>query len=205
MNCNKIIYDKNCNTIVREDNYDSNYVFVYVLQLNQTTGITSQVFIKTSEEQEIIFDLGLDGFYTLVTLKVSKNTDDEYYYMNENFYHRYEKVDLETLLEINPQVSNLDITYEYYFQTCRLRKCFINICYQIFDQTASITCNKLSVDKDLIYKRDLIWSSLNVIKYMIEMDQYEEAERLLEKIMGCNGLCDNGCDKSPKSNNCGCR
>jgi len=41
MNCNKIIYDKNCNTIVREDNYDSNYVFVYVLQLNQTTGVTS--------------------------------------------------------------------------------------------------------------------------------------------------------------------
>ena len=56
MNCNKIIHDKNCNTIVQEDNYDINYAFVYILQLNQTTGITSQVFIKTSEEEQVIFD-----------------------------------------------------------------------------------------------------------------------------------------------------
>jgi hypothetical protein len=41
MNCNKIIHDNNCNTIVQEDDYDINYAFVYVLQLNQTTGITS--------------------------------------------------------------------------------------------------------------------------------------------------------------------
>jgi hypothetical protein len=129
MNCNKIIHDKNCNIIVQEDNYDSNYVFVYVLQLNKTTGVTSNVFIRTSEEEVPTFELGLDGFYTLVTLKISKDMNDEYYYMNENFYHRYEKVDLETLLEMNPQVTNLDITYEYYFQTCRLKKCFINICY----------------------------------------------------------------------------
>jgi hypothetical protein len=47
------------------------------------------------------------------------------------------------------------------------------------------------IDKELIYKRDLLWSALNVIKYMIEIDQYEEAERLLERIMGCNGLCNN--------------
>jgi hypothetical protein len=74
MNCNKIIHDNNCNTIIQEDSYDNNYAFVYVLQLNQTTGTTSQVFIKTSEDQQIIFDLGFDGFYTLVTMKVPKDS-----------------------------------------------------------------------------------------------------------------------------------
>jgi len=33
---------------------------------------------------------------------------------------------------------------------------------------------------------------------MIEMGQYEEAERLLLRISGCNGLCDN------LKTNCGC-
>lgn len=204
MNCNKIIHDKNCNIIIQED-YNNDFAYVYVLQLNKTTGIISNVFIRTSEEEVPTFELGLDGFYTLVTLKISKDIDSEYYYRDGKFYHTYKEVELETLLEMNPQVSNLDVTYEYYFQTCRLKKCFINICYQIFDQVASINCNKSSLDKNLVYKRDLIWSALNVIKYMTEVDQFEEAERLLERIMGCNGLCDNQCNDGHKSSGCGCR
>jgi hypothetical protein len=49
MNCNRIKYDKNCNIIIQED-YDNEYAFVYVLQLNRTTEIISNIFIRTSEE-----------------------------------------------------------------------------------------------------------------------------------------------------------
>lgn len=205
MNCNKIIYDRNCNTIIQEDNYDSNYAFVYVLQLNQTTGITSQVFIKTSEEEPIIFNMGLDGFYTLVTLKVPKDPQSEYYYQNEDFYHNGTKIELQELIELNPNVSGIETIYDYYFQTCKLRKCFIDICYQIFDIQNPSNCINSKLDPNLIYKRDLIWSALNVIKYMSEMDQYEEAERLLERIVGCNGLCNNQCHGSHNNSNCGCK
>lgn len=205
MNCNKIIYDKNCNTIIQDNNYDSNYVFVYVLQLNQTAGITSQVFIKTSEDQQVIFDLGLDGFYTLVTLKVPIGVGSNYYYQDDKFYHLFEEISLQNLIELNPNVSGLEISYDYYFQTCKLKKCFVNTCYQIFDSQTNISCNNLKLDSNLIYKRDLIWSTLNVINYMVELDQYEEAERLLERIMGCNGLCNNSCLDSYNVSNCGCK
>ena len=207
MNCNRIIYDKNCNTII-QDPFDDEYVYVYILQLNQTTGIISNIFIRTKEEETPMFGLGLDGFYTLVTLKVPKGPGTEYYYDKGKFYHFYEEVELQTLLEMNPSVTKLDITYEYYFQTCRLRKCYINICYQIFDKKASISCNTPDIDKNLIYKRDLLWSALNVIKYMAEMDQYEEAERLLERITSCNGLCNNHqnrCNDKTNYNSCGCK
>lgn len=204
MNCNKIIHDENCNIIVQEDNYDDNYVFVYVLQLNQTTGITNQIFIKTSEEEPVIFDIGLDGFYTLVTLKVPKDSQAEYYYNNNNFYCNGTKIELQELIRLSSTTSEIKVTYDYYFQTCNLKKCFIDICYQIFDTSSSI-CNNSKVDSNLIYKRDLIWSALNVIKYMSEMDQYEEAERLLERIVGCNGLCNNQCHGSHNNSNCGCK
>lgn len=207
MNCNRIIYDKNCNIII-QDEYENGYAYVYILQLNQTTGIISSVYVRTEEDQTPSFNLGMDGFYTLVTLKIPNGEGSEYYYKDGKYYHYYNEIELNTLLEINPNVTNLDIAYEYYFQTCRLRKCYVNVCYQIFDQVASINCNKTALDKELTYKRDLLWSALNVINYMIEMDQFEEAERLLERIMGCNGLCDNiqnDCNKKYKSSGCGCK
>ena len=205
MNCNKIKHDKNCNTIIQEDNYDSNYAFVYVLQLNQTTGITSQVFIKTSEEEQVVFDLGLDGFYTLVTLKVPMTPGSGYYYYGGKFYNTGIEVGLQDIIEVNPEVSGIEMIYDYYFQTCRLEKCFINACYQIFDSKTFTICNNPKVDPNITYKRDLIWSALNAIKYMVEVDQYEEAERLLERVVGCNGLCDNHLCNDPHNNlGCGC-
>ena len=205
MNCNKIIHDKNCNIIVQEDNYDINYAFVYILQLNRTTGITSQVFIKTSEEEQIMFDLGLDGFYTLVTIKLSKTPGEGYYFYEGKFYKSGLEVELQEIVEVNPEVSGIEITYDYYFQTCRLKKCFINVCYQIFDSKVFTTCDNFKIDPNITYKRDLIWAALNVIRYMVEIDQYEEAERLLEEILGCNGLCKNyECLESHNNSNCGC-
>jgi hypothetical protein len=40
---------------------------------------------------------------------------------------------------------------------------------------------------------------------MVELNQYEEAERLLERIMGCNGLCSNVCSNSYQISKCGCK
>ena len=197
MNCNKFYTDKECNTFV-QDEYDSNYAYVYILQLNNTSGIINQVFIRTNIEDQIKFDLRLDGFYTLITLKVPINPIMPYYYKNGKFYKNMWEVELQELINVNPEISKVPITYEYYFQTCNLRKCYVNICQKIFDSQASIRCVSSNIDKELIYKRDLLWSALNVINYMVEYDQYEEAQRLLERITDCNGLCKNNLD------NCGC-
>lgn len=197
MKCDKIISDKNCNLIVQEE-FDIQYAYVYILQLNKTNNIINQVFIKSSSEDQVIFDIKSDGFYTLMTIKVPLDMSNPYYYKDGKFYKNIQEVDIQELIESNPEYSKLDIQYDYYFQKCRLKQCYVNICQQIFDQRASIDCNSNGVDKNLIYKRDLILSTLNVIDYMVEIDQYEEAERLLERISGCNGLCTNN------KNNCGC-
>ena len=205
MNCNKIIYDKNCNIIIQDNNYDSNFVFVYVLQLNQTNGTISQIFIRKSLTDIINFDIKQDGFYTLVTFKVPIGQGFDCYYQDGKFYYLLEEISLQELVQLNPNVTGLSVTYDYYFQLCKLKKCFINICYEIFDTQASIKCNNSKLDSNLIYKRDLIWSTLNVIKYMVEIDQFEEAERLLERVTKCNGLCNNMCSDSVNVSNCGCK
>jgi hypothetical protein len=46
--------------------------------------------------------------------------------------------------------------------------------------------------------------AINTINYMIEHEQLAEAERILERIGGCNGLCKNEYNKFP-NHDCGCK
>lgn len=201
MICDKIITDVNCNTIVRNEEFESGYAYIYIFQLNKYDGSTLvQTFIRTDEAQEIAFSMGYDGYYTLGRLKVPLDNTKSYYYFDQAIYHNGEVVPTQQIIEMNPEVTGIEITYFQYFQICKLKKCFIEAAKKVLDSQTSIDCNRDKVvSKDDIYKRDLIWSALNVITYLVEMNQFQEAERLLERITDCNGLCDN----STKSG-CGC-
>ena len=201
MICDKIVSDKKCNTIVKNEGFNFNYVYIYILQLNKANGKSiSQTFFKTNPTEEIKFTIGQDGYYTLCKLKVPLDTSMPYYYKDGKFmYKGIKEVSLYELLSIDPEISKLKITYYYYFQLCRLRKCYVNIVKKILDDRASINCNNNGVNKEDIYKRDLLSSAISVISYLAEIEQFEEAERLLESIVGCNGLCED--DYS----NCGCK
>ena len=199
--CNKILTDKNCNIVIEDYTFNCNYIQVFILKQNSSKEDNpTQVIIKTNRHQQLLFNGNGDGFYTICKLTVPIDEKASYYYKDEKFYHNIQEVSLQELIEINPQISEIKIEYIYYFSTCNLKKCFINICQDIFKQQGSI-CKKTNIDPNLIYKRDLLWSALNVIKYLTEMDQLEEAQRLLEEITQCNGLCSS---ESNFVSDCGC-
>lgn len=201
MICDKIISDENCNTIVQDELFDSKYAYIYILQLNKSDGnYINQIFNRENEDQDIIFTIRQDGYYTLCRLIVSKDSNEPYYYKDGKFYNGENEVSLQDLISINPEITKVNITYYYYFQLCKLRKCFAKIAQQIINDRTSIKCNSNKVNSQDIYRRDLLWSTLNVIMYLAESDQFEEAERLLERVTGCNGI---GCEEI--NNSCGCR
>ena len=71
----KIISDKDCNTIVVNEEFLYPYVYVYILQLNRADGTTqNQTIIREFVEQKIRFDgIKQDGFYTLCKLRIKRN------------------------------------------------------------------------------------------------------------------------------------
>lgn len=201
MICDKIITDVNCNTIVQNEEFEQGYAYIYIFQLNKYDGSTIvQTFIRTDEAQQIAFSMGYDGYYTLARLKVTTNKTRPYYFFDGNIYNGNNIIPVQQIIDMNPATTGIELTYFQYFQICKLRKCFIAAAQKVLNAQTSIDCQRdKGVSKEDIYKRDLIWSALNVITYLVEMKQFEEAERLLERITDCNGLCDN----STKSG-CGC-
>lgn len=109
------------------------------------------------------------------------------------------EVDLQEIIEVN---DNTLIRHMHnFFSVFHLRKCYVSLCQKIFKDRAFDRCFNEKINSQLIYKRDLVWAALNVIQYMIDFNQLAEAQRLLERINGCNGLCssENTGDKG-----CGC-
>lgn len=198
MNCNKFQIDRYYNIIINEE-YNPAYAYVYILQQTMSDGsiTVNESLIKTEESQKVIFNTQADGFYTLITILVPKDPSNYFYYKNEKFYHNIEEVSIQEIVETNPHLSNINPIYDYYFLTVRLRRCYIEACQEIFNNQHRCQSH---VDPNLAYRRDLIWSALNVIEYMAELDQYEEAQRLLEELTNCNGIC-----QTIEPSKCGCR
>lgn len=117
----------------------------------------------------------------------------------------YQYVDMEEVLEVNPVNTTISKVSKDYISICFLQKCYINLCQQIFNDRAFSQCwNKSDVDSELIYKRDLVWMAINVIKYLTEFCQLAEVERIIERINGCNGLCKSNSTNLSTSSGCGC-
>lgn len=123
-----------------------------------------------------------------------------YKYINDTIY----QVTINEVLEVNPVNTTISKTNKDYISICFLKKCYINMCQQIFENRAFSKCfDRNKIDSELIYKRDLVLMAINVIKYLTECKQLAEVERIVEILNGCNGLC-NSSNIINSTNGCGC-
>lgn len=92
------------------------------------------------------------------------------------------------------------------FCVCHINECFYRLCKNLLGDLPGRCKNRTDDVKMLIYNRDIIWMAINVIKYLIELGQYYEAQRVLEDITQCGGICkDVMVDKNTiGGGSCGC-
>lgn len=136
------------------------------------------------------------SLYSLIYVSDGSNI---YKYSSEQL----QEVEIDELLEVNTADTTISRVQKEYVSICYLRKCYINLCYQIFNNRGLAPCfEKSNVNSELVYKRDLLRMSLNVIKYLTQFNQLAEAERIIEKITGCNGLCTSY--NIQQTHGCGC-
>lgn len=205
----------------------SDTVSIDVLQHNKTTETVYRdpIYTKHDTLQPINIPVEFDGWFDVIHLvlpsiewfnrEIDKSEGsalglyDLVYFSDGTDIYKYldgnvSQVTINEVLEVNPINTTISKTNRDYVSICFLRKCYINLCQQIFEDRGFSRCwNKNKVDSELIYKRDLVWMAINVIKYLTECEQLAEVERIIETIQGCNGLCVSS-NLTSKTNGCGC-
>lgn len=165
--------------------------------------------------------IDFDGWFTLRVVRIIKQEYlDDYivstdtmpsriYYIDKNnvvYLNDNPISDISSLAIENLEDTNIEYTETEHVSVSKMKECYINLCKQIFDKTAFSKCDtKRSVDSELIFKRDFVWSAINIIQYLTENNMLEEAQRIVSVVNGCNGLCnssnlstDGGCGCSQK-------
>lgn len=188
---------------------------ISVLQYNKSVdpSILTPIFTDHSTSDSITLPVTSDGWFIInyLVLPTKEWFDIEYakesgsalnlydtvYYIDESAIYKYfngviTSVDIEEVVLRNIEGTTISKSCEDYVSVCFLNKCYISLCQQIFLSAGFNECNKRNtIDSDLIYRRDLVWMTINVVKYMVELNQLAEAQRIIERTSGCNGLCKN--------------
>lgn len=145
--------------------------------------------------------------YNLIYI-YNKTTEGFQKYINNELVD----VTLEEVLAVNamPPVNITDKTSTIIrsdkntFCTCYINECFYRLCKNLLIELPGKCQNKLDLLKSSIYNRDLIWMTINVIKYLLELKQFYEAQRVLEDITFCGNICKDVMNKNLKGTGCGC-
>lgn len=207
----------------------SDTISIDVLQHNKSkeTVYTDPVYTLHNTADPTNIPVKFDGWFTVIHLVLpTKDWFDKesskqegsaiglyniVYYSDGASIYKYvdgqsSETTIDEIIEVNPVDTTISRTGEDYVSICFLRKCYINLCQQIFNSRGFSSCwNKNDIDRDLIFRRDLVWMAINVIKYLTECEQLAEVQRIIETIKGCNSLCSNDKYSMKSYAGCNCR
>lgn len=191
---------------------------------SEDSSIVKNFFVEHNIGEDIVFPIPIefDGWFkvsyiVLPTLQWIQKYDLEdisseynlvYFTNNDKIYklsgRQYSEVTLAEIIEVNPDSNTTISKYtQDNVSICNLRKCYMDLVNKILNSNFIGRCFSNNIDKNLIFKRDILWMALNSIKYLVEFCQFAEAQRLIERLISCNGLCSNNLTNSQK-NGCGC-
>ena len=173
--------------------------------------------IKYSFSNQITIDI--DGKYTVYYIliptakyarsipDVAKNVYTNFYYTDGEYIYNKTgtKEDIDILVQNVISGTTISRDSKEVVSIGNMYECYINLCKQIFNNRMFTSCfAKSNIDSELIYKRDIVWMAINVINYLVEKDELEEAARYIQIIQGCNGICSNNSIKNDRYEGCGC-
>ena len=155
----------------------------------------------TESDPCYVYYTGEDG--KIEDTPVYQNTLLKLEYIDETFI--VESITVQELYEASQDEETEQskyLTYHttYTFLIFLLLECYFKIASELLNKLCpSGSCTTY---QQLTSKRDIVWMALNIIKYLIELEQYYEAQRYLEILENCGGICSNLSNE--KGGGCGC-
>lgn len=114
-------------------------------------------------------------------VRAIKSGEDIAYTSNIDPYLVYVAIDNPTTIGVEEDI----------FIIGRLEACFEEKIKAILYGKLYTRCQTPN-DRDTIFRdRDMVWMTLELLKYLIRYCKYSEAQRILEMVDSCNGFCNN--------------
>lgn len=231
-NCKVVLYDNSTylpetSSVTAQGKFrKSDTTVLIVLQHHATDGeVTKSTILSENNVPYIQVPIEFDGWFTIHYIVLpsvewyNRENQKEHgsafplyrnvYFADTSNVYKLENgkavpAELKTIVDINTDQTTISRISKDYVSICFLRKCYINLCQQIFNSRGLTTCsNKSSVDSELVYKRDLVWMAINVIKYFTDLNQLAEVQRIIDRMNSCNGICSQASSNNTSSG-CGC-
>lgn len=194
------------------ETYTVNVIVKYTLDKINSGSIIDVIFNDhCSYLDELHYTIKEDGYYEIYHIILPTKEwyeagiipDLDIYYTDGNQFYNVvngvsKEVSVADVVNANCDGNTISQTSLAQFSICQLFDCYINTCQQVFDNELT-SCDK---NADLIHKRDLIWMAINAIKYHVELGQLMEAQRILEELTNCGGICND--TSSTSKQGCGC-
>lgn len=154
----------------------------------------TQLVVPSLDWYEREKNKNLNNFFRYEVIYVSDGKN--LYKVTESEYKIIDPLDFITKVDL----SNTTISkkQKLVFLTCFLWKCYISLAEEVLQQlikenksSGKISkCGNENEDiKDLIYRRDFVWATINILNYLADQCKFEEAQKILDKIQSCNGFC----------------
>lgn len=186
--------DSNQNIITMEYDINDHTSEDYSLMNFSGDGVFSieHIIIPTMKWYESCSDLEYDEIYVYEDKQIFKLENDQFVPFT-----------IQDLSYIN-KCLNTTITWgiQYTFNTSSLQDCYYKMCRDYFDNLYYNECYHNSIH---VRNRDIVWMSINIIRYLLDLGRLFEAQMILEKIQGCTGLCNLQSKQKFTYEGCGCQ
>lgn len=150
----------------------------------------------SEHKDESIIEFFNDGLYKIIRiiLPIKKwfdqytinnlDLNNIYYYDSKQFFNGFgEVISIKDIIEYN-----ININSKLIFSSNNLQDCFYNNSNVLLQNYCE---NKRCFDNKLPKEFEIIWIGIHVIKYLLDLNRFFEAQYVLEKLTRCSGLCKN--------------
>lgn len=185
-----------------------------------------QIVEHTQPEDKSIFTFPKDGLFKVVHAIIpTKTWYDEFHNTVESnlyYYHRNpEQKEGKFYKQVNGKIEEASIQeiispnwnsgsestkctiykgVQYTFNICNTEQCLYSFSQDFLNKMCSSNCDS-NVD---VRNRDLVFMSVHILKYLIDLGRYFEAQELVEKLHSCTGICKQINKKISNGGGCGC-
>lgn len=169
------------------------------------------------DEDKSIFTFPKDGLFKVIHAVIPtkawwdtyKNQHNHfkhiYYYDSGKFYKvlngEISEVELYEILNVNQDgTCTIFKGVQYTFNICNTEQCLYSFSQDFLNKMCSDNCHS-NVD---VKNRDLIFMTVHILKYLIDLGRYFKAQELVEKLHSCTGICKQINKKISNNGGCGC-